>query len=139
MCSRTFENLDDVVREVLEELSTYRDILEISDRVKKSDPKKDFGKDKRDYSKSVETFSKKTEANLTLGATFSPHKKSGFFGTKNDLKDVEYHKFHKKGHYENKCPEIKTKDTKLEKWKRVSPRMMPRKHLFAKSEFVFLT
>ena len=40
MYSKTFENLDDVVREAREELSTYRDILEISDRVKKSEPKK---------------------------------------------------------------------------------------------------
>ena len=44
MYSRTFENLDDVVREARGELSTYRDILEISDRVKKSEPKKEFGK-----------------------------------------------------------------------------------------------
>ena len=42
------KNLDDVIRESRKELSTYRDILEISDRVKKSEPKKDFGKDKRD-------------------------------------------------------------------------------------------
>ena len=56
MYSRTFENLDDVVREAREELSTYRDIQEISYHVKKSGPKKDFGKDKRDFSKSVATF-----------------------------------------------------------------------------------
>ena len=31
MYSRTFENLDDVVREAREELSTYREILKISD------------------------------------------------------------------------------------------------------------
>ena len=41
--ARTFENLDDVVREAREELSTYRDILKISDRVKKSEPKMEFG------------------------------------------------------------------------------------------------
>jgi len=39
MNSRTFENLDDVIREAREELSTYHDILDISDRVKKSEPK----------------------------------------------------------------------------------------------------
>ena len=50
MYSKTFENLNDVVREVREELSTYRDNLEISDHVKKSEPKKDFGKDKRNFS-----------------------------------------------------------------------------------------
>jgi len=31
--SRTFETLDDVIREYREELSTYRDILETSDRI----------------------------------------------------------------------------------------------------------
>ena len=36
MYSRTFENLDDFIREAREELSTYRDSLEISDPVKKS-------------------------------------------------------------------------------------------------------
>ena len=71
MYSRTFENLDDVVRETREELSTYRDILEISDRVKKSEPKMDFSKDKRDWPKSVETFPKKTEATSIPGQLFS--------------------------------------------------------------------
>ena len=65
MYSKTFENSDDVVRESREELSTYRDILEISDCVKKSEPKKDLGKDERDYPKSVSTFPKKAEANST--------------------------------------------------------------------------
>jgi len=36
MYSKTFENLADLIREAREELSTYRDILEISDLVKKS-------------------------------------------------------------------------------------------------------
>jgi len=104
---------------------------------------KNFGKDKRDYPKSVATFPTKTEANSTSGETSSPYNKSGTFGAKDDLKDVGCYKCHKKGHYANKCPEIKAKDTKgrlkLEKWNRVSPRMMSRKSLFVKSEFVFLT
>ena len=83
------KNLDDVVREAREQFSTYRDILEIFDRVKKSEPKKEFGKEKREYPKSVAIFPKKNEANSTLGATFSPYKKSGSFGVKDDLKDVE--------------------------------------------------
>ena len=58
------------------------------------------------------TFPKKTESNSTSGATYSPYKKSGTFGAKDDLKDVECYKCHKKGHYANKCPEIKAKDTK---------------------------
>ena len=40
---------------------------------------------------------KKNEANSTLGATFSPYKKSGTFGTKDDLKDVECFNCHKTG------------------------------------------
>ena len=65
MYSMTFENLD--FREAREELSTYREILDISDRVKKSEPKKDLDKDKREFSKSVVTFPKKTETNSTSG------------------------------------------------------------------------
>ena len=67
MYSRTFENLDDVVREAREELSTHCDILEISDRFKKSEPEKEFGKEKREYPKSVANFPKRNEANSTSG------------------------------------------------------------------------
>ena len=48
MYSRTFETLEDVIREAREDLSNYPDILEISDRIKKwnlkefSKPRKDF-------------------------------------------------------------------------------------------------
>jgi len=63
--------LDDVIREASEELSTYRDILEISDRFKKSESKMDFGKEKQDYPKSVATFPKKTKANSTVGETLA--------------------------------------------------------------------
>ena len=49
--------MDDVV---LEELSTNHDILEIADRAKKSEPTKDFSKEKRDYPyKGVAIFPKK--------------------------------------------------------------------------------
>ena len=58
------------------------------------------------------TFPKKNEANSTSGATFSPYKKSGSFGVKDVLKDVECYKYHKKGNYANKCPEIKAEDIK---------------------------
>ena len=47
MFSQSFKNLDDMVREAREELPTYRDILEISDRVKKSESENEFTKDKR--------------------------------------------------------------------------------------------
>jgi len=40
MYSRSFENLDDVVHDARKKLPTYRDILEFSDRVNKSEPKR---------------------------------------------------------------------------------------------------
>ena len=40
--SRSFDTLEDVIREAREELSTYGDILEISERIKKVEPKKNF-------------------------------------------------------------------------------------------------
>ena len=98
--------------EAREELSTYRDILEISDRVKKSEPKKEFTKEKKDYSQSASSFKKKGEANSSTGASFSGYKKPASFSAEKDMKDVECFKCHKKGHYANKCPEIKAKDTK---------------------------
>jgi hypothetical protein len=62
----------------------------------------------------VETFSKKTEANLTLGATFSPYKKSGTFGAKDDLKDVECYKCHKKDIMRTNVPNLRPK---IRSWK----------------------
>ena len=91
------ENLDDVVREACEELPTYRDILEISDRVKKSEPKKEFTKEKKDYAQSVSSFKKKVEAHSSTGASFNGYKKPGSFSVEKDMKDVECFKCHKKG------------------------------------------
>ena len=42
MYSRTFDTLESVNREAREDLSTYRDILEIFDRIKKVEPKQEF-------------------------------------------------------------------------------------------------
>ena len=67
MYSRSLENLDDVVREAHEEWPTYRDILEISDRVKKSEPKNEFTKEKKDHSQSVSSFKKKAKLNRQWG------------------------------------------------------------------------
>ena len=44
--------------------------------------------------------------------SFSGNKKPGNFSVENDMRDVECFKYHKMGHYANKCPEIKAKDTK---------------------------
>ena len=68
MYSRSFEYLDDVVRGAREELPTCCDILEISDRVTKSEPKKEFTKEKKDNS----SFKKNGEASST-GASFKGH------------------------------------------------------------------
>ena len=57
--------------------------------MKKSESKNEFGKEKRDYPKSVATNPKKNEANSITGATFSPHKKSGTFGAKDNLKVLQ--------------------------------------------------
>ena len=80
MYSKSFENLDDVVREAREareELPTYRDILEISDRVRKSEPKKEFTEEKKDYSQSTSSFKKKArrlimENPIDLGQDLAP-------------------------------------------------------------------
>ena len=87
-------------------------ILENLDRVKKSEPKKEFGKEKREYPKGMATFPKKHETKSTSEANFIPYKKSGTFGVKDDFKDVECYKCHKKGHYTKKCPEVKAKASK---------------------------
>jgi len=51
-----------VLREALEELPSYRDILESSDRAKKSEPKMEFTKEKKDCFHSEPRFNKKDEA-----------------------------------------------------------------------------
>ena len=56
MYSRTFETLEDVIREAREDLSTYRDILEISDRIKKVEPKKEFSKPTIYFSTAISNF-----------------------------------------------------------------------------------
>ena len=53
MYARSFENLDDVIREAREELGTYRKIMAISDRAKRPEPKKEFTKEKKDYSECI--------------------------------------------------------------------------------------
>ena len=42
MYSQSFDTLEDVIREAREELSTYRDILEISEQIKKWNLKRNF-------------------------------------------------------------------------------------------------
>ena len=56
MYYRSFDTLEDVIREAREDLSTYRDILEISDRIKKVEPKKEFSKPRKDFPTAVSNF-----------------------------------------------------------------------------------
>ena len=58
------------------------------------------------------SFKMKGEANSSMGASFSSYKKPRNFSVEKDMRDVECFKCHKKGHYANKCPEIKAKDGK---------------------------
>ena len=64
MYSRTFETLEDVIREAREELSTYRDILEMSDRIKKVESKKEFSKLTKDFSTAISNFKKGAKVNF---------------------------------------------------------------------------
>jgi hypothetical protein len=52
-----------------------------------------------------------TEVSKKPGKTNSSAK-VGFTSKSMDLKDVECYHYHKKGHYANKCPEVKAKDSK---------------------------
>ena len=54
--SRTFETSEDVIREAREDLSTYRDILETSDRIKKVESKKEFSKPRKNFPTAVSKF-----------------------------------------------------------------------------------
>ena len=107
MYLRTFETLEDVIREAREELSSYQDYLEISDRIKKVEPNKEFSKPRKDFPTAV--------SNLKKGAKvlFQRFKKLGSpIPRVDDLKDVECFKGHKKGQYANKYPESKAIDGK---------------------------
>jgi len=50
------KTLEEVIREAREDLTTYRDILEISDRIKKVEPKKELSKPRKDFSTDVSSF-----------------------------------------------------------------------------------
>ena len=87
----------------------WRSLIEL----KKVEPKKEFFKPRKDFPAAVSNFKKGGENNSSAGAPFSGFKKSGSASSRgDDLKDVECFKCHKKGHYANKCPEIKVKDGK---------------------------
>ena len=76
--------------------------MEISERIKRPEPKKD-AKDKGadgPISRKQVIYSK-----TPSGASFAKETKVSNPGKTMDLKDVECFKCHKKGHYANKCPD----------------------------------
>ena len=56
---------------------TYRDIIEISDRIKKLEPRQDFSKDRKGIPTAVSNFEKRGECNFQVGAYPGVFKKLG--------------------------------------------------------------
>jgi len=77
MYSRSFDTLEDVIREAREELSTYRDMLEISERIIEVKPKKEFTEPMKDFATAVSNFKKGSENAFSAGASPGSFKKSG--------------------------------------------------------------
>ena len=88
------------------ELANYRDIMEISERIKRPEPKKDRSADGPIYWKQG-SYSK-----TASGASFVKEAKVSNSGKTLDLEDVECFRCHKNGHYANKCPDAKAKEGK---------------------------
>ena len=87
---RTLETLEDFIREAREDLSTHRDILEISDKIKKVEPKKDFSKPRKDFTTAVSNFNKGDESTFPARASPEGFEKSRSTSPRvDDLKDVE--------------------------------------------------
>jgi hypothetical protein len=105
--SRACENLRGVINEAREELATYREVLEITDRMKKSDVKKSPVS-----TATMEGKKSEKPGKSTTGASNGVSSKAASVAKSNDAKDVECYHCHKKGHYANKCPDLKAKDTK---------------------------
>ena len=54
----------------------------------------------------------KSQSESSNRASFAKDSKVSSSANTVDIKDVEYFKCHKKGHYTNKCPDAKEKDGK---------------------------
>ena len=109
MYSRAFETLVDVMAETRHAFANYRDIIEISERMKRPEPKKDA----KDRSAEVPISRKQGFISKTpSGASFAKETKVSNSGKTVDMKDLECFKCHKKGHHANKRPDAKSKDGK---------------------------
>ena len=108
ICSRSFETLD-VMVETRHELFNYRNIIEISVWIKRPEVKKE-SKDR-----TPEAHISKKSGNYTEAHTGAPLAKDSKVSNSRKtivIKDVECFKYHKKGHYANKCRDEKAKDGK---------------------------
>ena len=100
--SRVFETLVDVMAKTRHELVNYMDIIEISERLKRPEPKKDAKDSRAECPISrKQGFTSKPPS----GASFVNETKVSDPAKTMDLKDVECFRCHKKGYYANKCPE----------------------------------
>ena len=107
--ARSCETLQEAMDESRAQLSTYREFLEFGDRVKKPDVKKD----KRDQSYSAGVAKRTADTKASGGSYPNIAKKTpGNSAKAVDMAEVECYRCHKKGHYANKCPEAKAKDSK---------------------------
>jgi hypothetical protein len=93
------ESLRDAIGESRAKLAVYRESLDITERMKKSEVKKS---NKNSAPSEVSKKPGKVNATAKVGSTSKSM----------DLKDVECYHCHKKGHFANKCPEIKAKESK---------------------------
>ena len=123
--------------ETRHELSNYRNIIEISDQIKRPEVKND-SKDRMPEA----AISRKSGSNKApIGASFAKDFKPSNSGNTRDIKDVEYFKCHKKGHYANKYPDAnsmgraisRTDSSKLHPWTKM------KKNQFDRSESDFRT
>ena len=93
--------------------ATYRNVLETSELIKKPEVKKDFkGRPHYVASATTNNISPKAFSGSSPVSSSSYSNKSGKDFKEIDLKDVDCFQCHKKGHYANKCPEIKSKESK---------------------------
>ena len=97
--------------ETRHELANYRDIMEISDRIKRPEVKKD-SKDRMPKTAISRKSGNSTKASIGASFTKDSNASNSENNTRN-IKDVECFKCHKKGNYANKCPDPKAKDGKV--------------------------
>ena len=105
--SRAFETLVDVMAKTRHDFASYRDIIEISERIKEVKKSRKIGLRNLTYPRKSGSYTK-----APIGPSFAKDSKAAISGKSFDIKDVECFKYHKKIHYANMCPDAKRKDGK---------------------------